>query len=146
MKKMITNSSRKIASTNKYTSWIVAMLLFLVAGMQSATAQTQASSQQQSTSQSTVNKIPQALIAGTQYRVNKSVDSKISFDTKTPNFAALTIVENNNKPVRSVMATNDGAYAANATKRTFDFSDVPVGIYYATIAKKNTTYYTIIVQ
>lgn len=146
MKKIITNSSRKIAGTNKYMSWLICMLLFLLAGMQSATAQTQAFSQRQATSKGTVYKIPQALIAGTKYTVNKSVDSKISFDAKTPNFLALTIVDNNNKPVRSVMATNEGTDAANATKRTFDFTDVPAGTYYATIAEKSTTYFKIIVQ
>jgi hypothetical protein len=40
MKKIITNSMKKIASTNKYKSWVICMLLILVAGIQSANAQT----------------------------------------------------------------------------------------------------------
>lgn len=40
MKKISTNSSRKIASTNKYKSWVICMLLIVATGMQSVNAQT----------------------------------------------------------------------------------------------------------
>lgn len=39
MKKTSTNSLRKITNTNKYKSWVICMLLILVAGIQSAKAQ-----------------------------------------------------------------------------------------------------------
>lgn len=146
MKKISTNTSRKITNTNKFMSWKFCTFLFLVIGVQHVQAQNQSFSQQQSNGIDTISNIPLALQAGIEYTVNKSVDAKISFDAKTPNFLALTIVDNNNKPVRSVMATNEGTDAANATKRTFDFTDVPAGTYYATSAEKSTTYFKIIVQ
>lgn len=101
MKKISTNTSRKITKSNKFMSWVICMFFFLAVGMQRAQAQNQPSSQRQTNRTETNHNIPEYLIAKTKHTVIKSVSPKIIFDISIPFFNQLIIVDTDNNTIQS---------------------------------------------
>lgn len=127
---------------NTIAKLIFTVLFICTAMIQKGNAQTQPLAEANASSKE--QGIPTALIAKTSYTVNKAVDSKISFDDRTPNFRKLTIIDSNSMPVNTVTATTDGTAVANPTKITFDFSGVSAGTYFVKGGDAITlTYYRI---
>lgn len=100
-----------------------AALLFLFAGAAQINAQNLAMFDK--------SEIPQELISPTKYSITKSVQPELSFDSSTPYFDTLEVVDYNNQLLATVIATNVTNSDSTVINRVFDFSRVSPATYYA---------------
>ena len=115
----------------KSTLMMVATILFLMLnGLQAVKAQRNSDKLGMSQKAPT-SKIPSAFIAANSFTVSKAENPKLIFDASTPYFKLLIIVDANNIALHSIITKYNTSSQTNASQKTFDFTNVPAGIYYA---------------
>lgn len=77
------------------------------------------------------SEIPQELISATKYSITKSVQPALSFNSTTPYFETLEVVNENNQVMESVITSDITNADSTVVNRVFDFTRVSPGIYYA---------------
>ena len=91
--------------------------------------------------------IPIEFIDLKNYTVTKTSNSTLIFDSSTPYFKELTIVDSRNIELQGVLVFYDTPSYVNATQKIFDFTNVTSGIYYAKgVVTGAPVYYKIIVK